>query len=175
MEPPIFQNPYIYPNPQNLIEDEDRFIEKKNIKMRNWYCLFHIPLALLMIVMFILIIIILSFISNSEAYYFNSISTNWNLAPIDSFTLENCSANITNNILQDEWQGLRNGCNCFTYVRRGGCPKRSLCRNIAEKSSIPFVYWRGNPICSQRSNFKNYLFLRIEASAAEWHQELRDY
>jgi hypothetical protein len=117
--------------------------------------------------MFILIIINRLFISNSEAYYFNNISTNWNFSPIDTFSVGKCNENRINNIHREEWEGLRNGRNCYTFIKMGSCPRRAACRNIPEVSTISLVYWHGNSICSSRSNFKNYMFLLIEASAAQ--------
>ncbi len=113
--------------------------------------------------MCILIGVIQSNISNSEAYYFKNIADNWSLKPIDSLNLNSCDN--TKNILQEKWRGTRSGCNCFTYIQRGSCSKRSFCTRINGKSQIQFTFWRGNSICTERETHGKYLSLNIERNS----------
>jgi len=161
-------NENIIPNP-NLIMVERNPINMS--KFQLWFCSLHLCLLMISVVMLILVSIIISYISYSEAEYFKNIYVNWQLSPIDNLGLNSCNKSL--NILQEEWPGTINGCNCYFYIRRGLCSRRSICMNIYSRSSIPFILWRGNRICAERGSYKNYLKLNIHSSSINCPPETR--
>jgi hypothetical protein len=136
-----------------------------------------VPYGYLVLALIALILSIITLInlSTSDYTYMQALGENWGVGPITSINANNLICNQSEtNILNDEWQGTKEGCHCphsldFVYgdVREGRCKSKRdsfiFCSTIRPIQPIKYTLWRGRQICIKRMD-TNYLDLTIASS-----------
>lgn len=142
---------------RNLTDEQ---IKKTNERIFLQYCGYHFLILLLTIPIITFALILASSFKISEAHYFSAINNNWNSKLISTISTKGCENTKSNTLVQENWPGTQNGCNYYTYVKSGFCPRNSDCTNVNAKDEIPINFWRGERLCKD-SQWESHTYLDL--------------
>jgi len=95
--------------------------------------------------------------SNADFSYLINIGENWRLSPMQKIYTSNGNClKAEDNILNDYWPGLEEGCECDNKILKGECPKnRSDCISLQKYDKIRYAYWQANNLCANKKTISN--------------------
>lgn len=139
------------------------------------YCLYHLVILTLCVVIIVLVFVLQAKLKYSEGYFYSDIHKSWSQNLVSSIYTSGCER-VSDFLINDEWPGTQEGCNCYTSVRSGICGKKGNCTSVPAKDPIPFKLWRGARFCRLAdTNWKNktYFDLDVNGNASDCAVGLR--